>query len=224
MKPSLFKRGLTALSCAALLAIASLPAGCQLQGGGTDVGNPEMRITGSIRNLDGTPAADIPLHLRPQTHLGTVDTSRTPAPAAGIMQDGRTDTQGYFVFDSVPKGEYRIEAMGSNGRGAVIEVANTGNGVDLKPAFLDSTGSLMGKVNYLGPVNGGFPKITIAVYGMDRATFATNSGSFVLSDLPPGKYRLHISVVTDKAYAAEVPLTDLAAGRTTTVGTVDLGP
>lgn len=222
MKPAMMKRALQALSCATLLTLASLPAGC-LQGGGTDVGNPEMRITGSIKHMDGSPAADIPLHLRPQTHLGSPDTAHTPAPAGGILQDGRTDTQGFFVFDSVPKGEYRIEAMDTNGRGAVIEVAANGESprLELKPAFLDSTGTIAGKINYLGEIKGGYPKITIAVYGMDRATFATNTGAFFLSDLPPGIYKLHISYAD---YHANAPATTLAAGQKVTVGTVDLGP
>lgn len=222
MKPSMLERALQALSCATLLALASLPAGC-LQGGGTDVGNPEMRITGSIKHLDGSPAADIPLHLRPQTHLSSPDTNQTPSPAGRTMQDGRTDTQGFFVFDSVPKGEYRIEAMDTNGRGAVIEVSVVGESprLELKPAFLDSTGTLAGQINYLGEIKGGYPKITIAVYGMDRATFATYTGAYVLSDLPPGIYKLHISYDT---YHANAPATNLAAGQKVTVGKVDLGP
>ena len=222
MKPSTMKRMLQAFSCATLLALASLPAGC-LQGGGTDVGNPEMRITGSIKRLDGSPAADIPLHLRPQTHLGSPDTTQTPAPSGRTLQDGRTDTQGFFVFDSVPKGEYRIQAMDTNGRGAIIEVSADGLSprLELKPAFLDSTGTIMGQINYLGEIKGGYPKITIAVYGTDRATFATKTGAYVLSDLPPGKYKLHISY---DAYHANVPETGLNAGQKVTVGTVDLGP
>jgi hypothetical protein len=222
MKPSLRKLSFQALACATLLALASLPAGC-LQGGGTDVGNPEMRITGSIKRLDGSPAADIPLHLRPQTHLGSPDTTQAPAPAGGILQDGRTDTQGFFVFDSVPKGEYRIEAMDTNGRGAVIEVSAVGESprLELKPAYLDSTGAIAGQINYLGEIKGGYPKITVAVYGMDRATFATRTGTYVLSDLPPGVYKLHISYAD---YHANAPATTLAAGQKVTVGTVDLGP
>lgn len=216
-------RALLAGLALGVAAFALALSGC-MQGGGTDVGNPEIR--GSIRHLDGTPAADIPLHLRPLTHLGSPDTTAVPSPAGGILQDGRTDTQGFFQFDSVPEGDYRIEAMDTNGRGAVIElrVDGTSPRVDLKPAFLDSTGSLSGQINWLGESAGGYPKITIAVYGMDRTTFATKSGAFVLSDLPPGKHRLHINITAKPEIQTEVAETLLGAGQNVNLGTVDLGP
>jgi hypothetical protein len=115
--------------------------------------------------------------------------------------------------------------MDTNGRGAVIEVTADGKArqVDLKPAFLDSTGTLTGQINYLGPINGGYPKITIAVYGLDRATLATKTGTYVLSDLPPGKYKLRISMTAPAAFQADLPETTLEAGKKSTLATVDLG-
>lgn len=223
MKPDL--RLLKALWAASLLALASLPLGCQITpGGGTDVGNPEMlRVTGSIKHLDGTPAQDIPLHLRPESHLGTPDSAH-PAPASdGALQEGHTDSQGFFSFDSVPKGEYRIEAMDTNGRGAVIALHADGTvpNIVLNPAFLDSTGSLAGRVNYLGTDK--LTKIAVEVYGMDRTTFATIDGNFTLSDLPPGKYRLHLVTASGSA-SVDVPETEVKAGGAAQIGTVDLGP
>jgi hypothetical protein len=220
-----FIRFLAALGAACVLALAALTVGCQLTpGGGTDVGNPEMvRVTGSIRHMDGSPAQDLPLHLRPESHLGAPDSTH-PAPAAnGSLQEGHTDSQGFFTFDSVPKGEYRIEAMDTNGRGAVIPLKADGTvpSIVLNPAFLDSTGSLAGRINYLGTDK--LTKIAVEVYGTDRTTFATIDGNFTLSDLPPGKYRLHIATASGSS-SVDVPETEVKAGGSAQIGTVDLGP
>ncbi len=225
--PSL-RRGASALAaCACLAVLSALPAGCNL-GGGTDVGNPELsiRVTGSIKHMDGSPANGIPLHLRPASHLTTLDTNISPAPPDSFQQDGWTDTQGFFSFDSVPRGEYRIEAMDTNSRGAVIGFSANGSAADvtLNTAFLDSTGSISGHINYLRSIKVGYPKITIAVYGMDRATFATNDGNYTVSNLPPGKYKLHIVVNSDSTLSAVVPEIPLVAGQHGMAGSVDLGP
>ena len=210
---------------AALAFLAAALAGC-LAGGGTDVGNPEFaRVTGSLKNGDGSPAPVIALHLRTRDHLAPPDSLAPPPAESGIAQDRLTDSQGFFTFDSVPRGEYRIEAKDTLGTGALIDISVDGKTarIALDPAFLDRTGSLAGKINYLAPlpVRGQYPKVRIAAYGTDRATFATSDGSFILSDLPPGAYRLHVSSDT---LSAEVPETAVTAGGRTEVGTVDLGP
>ena len=226
---NILRAALAAGSVLMVIALATLPTGCQLTpGGGTDVGNPEMsiRVTGSIRHMDGSPGSGIPLHLRPSSHLGTPDTAEARAPSDSFQQDGRTDTQGFFTFDSVPKGVYRIEAMDTNGRGAVIELDADGKtaNLTLNPAILDSTGSITGHINYLRTITVGYPKITIAVYGMDRATFATKDGNYTLSDLPPGKHKVRITDNSDTTLTIVLPDITLVAGQNVTAGSVDLGP
>jgi hypothetical protein len=211
-----------------LLSIAPLPfvTGCEMvQGGGTDIGNPDLRVSGSLKNLDGTPAALKPIHLRPKAHLGNPDAYIA---ADSSIQDGFSDTQGFFSFDSVPnKGEYRIEAMDSASRGAVFEFAADGKSATLSVGnlVLDVTGSISGQINYVRPIKVGYPKIVVAVYSMDRWTAATEDGRFTLSDLPPGRYRLHVSTNTDSdtTFTAEFPETELHAGENASVGSVDLG-
>lgn len=225
--PRAWRAWLAAL--AVLSALCALLAGCELSsGGGTDVGNPEFaRVTGSLRHGDGSPAADILLHLRARDHWASPDSgTQVPlAAAAETSADKRTDSQGFFAFDSVPKGTYRIEGTDGGGLGILIEVDVDGKAarIALAPAFLGATGSIAGKINYLGVIPRVYPKITVAAYGTDRATFTTNDGSYILSDLPEGSYKLHISMAGD-SLSAEVPEVHVTAGQTAQAGTVDLGP
>jgi hypothetical protein len=219
----LIASGALSLATAALLSVS----GCEMvQGGGTDVGNPDlsMRVSGSLRNVDGTPAALKPIHLRPKSHLGNPD---APAAPDASIQDRISDTQGFFTFDSVPKGEYRIEAMDSQSHGALFEFVADGKNAALSIGnlVLDSTGTITGQINYVRPIKVGYPKIIIAVYGTDRWTAATLDGKFTLSDLPPGRYKLHASTNTDSdtTFTAEFPETELHAGENASVGSVDLG-
>jgi hypothetical protein len=213
-------------AAAVLAAWAGLLAGCEIAGGGTDVGNPEfVRVTGSLRSQDPahSPVADFPLRLRPRNHWETPD---SPAAApGGPSQDRRTDSQGFFAFDSVPRGQYRIEGTDSSGQGALIEVEVDGKSsrIALEPVLLARSGSIAGTINYLGPSTRLYPKIAIAARGTDHATYATSDGSFVLSDLPPGTYSLHISTASD-SMATDVQSIQVLAGMRSQAGTVVLGP
>ncbi|MDB5103856.1 MAG: hypothetical protein JWP91_1545 [Fibrobacteres bacterium] len=226
MRSSRLTLGLSAVILASMAAIAAL-SGCNLSpGGGTDVGNPEVtaRVSGSLVRLDGSPAPLIPVKLRPKAFLTNPDSAS--APSGRSVQDGVTDTQGFFTFDSVPQGDYRIEAMDTGSHGAMAEFSADGRAsrINLAPERMDTTGSMTGKVNYLGPIKSVFPKVIIAVYGTDRWTAANNAGEFTLSDLPPGKYTLRISTTAGTGFTAMVPETGLTAGGRASVGTVDLGP
>jgi hypothetical protein len=212
------------LTCLAFLAPLS---GCNLApGGGTDVGNPEVtsRVSGSLIRPDGTPAPWIPIQIRPKAFVSDPDSLQNPS--AGVVPDQITDTQGFFTFDSVPKGDYRIQAMDTSSHGATMEFTVDGHTprINLAAAHLDTTGSISGKINYRGPPKPIFPKIIIAVYGTDRWTIANDAGDFTLSEMPPGTYKLSISMPGNSALKTIVPETGLAAGGKASVGTVDLGP
>lgn len=217
---------LAGLCLAALLCVSAfLPTACNL-GGGTDVGNPDFsaRISGSIKHRDGSPAALVPIHLRPKAFLSNPDSA--PGQAGKAVQDGFSDTQGFFTLDSVPRGDYRIEAIDTSGRGAIMEVSQDGRSdlLTLAPVFIDTTGWISGKVIYRGPAQSPPPKIIIAVYGMDRWTAATIGGDFTLSGLPPGKYSLHISTMANTGLTTLISDVALDAGGRVSLETVDLGP
>lgn len=211
----------------ALLTLTLFLLAACLSGGGTDVGNPEVaaRVTGSLQHQDGSPAALISIHLRPEAFLTNPDS--LPLPDGKSVQDGFSDTQGFFTFDSVPKGEYRLEAVESEDRGAVLEISADGkqDHLALGPMILDATGSITGHINYLRPIKVGPPKIIIAVYGSNRWTASTINGQFTFSNLPPGSYTLHVSTNTDSdtTFTAEFPPLVLHAGESVSVGSVDLG-
>lgn len=212
--------------------MAGLSACNLTPGGGTDVGNPDLnaRVSGSLKHLDGSPAAFVPLHLRPKAFLSNPDSVPVPptVPLNGgkTIQDGVSDTQGFFSFDSVPKGEYRIEAIDTLSRGAVMDVSPDGHSerLTLAPAFMAATGWISGTVVYRGPPQSRAPKIIIAIYGTDRWTASTTSGDFTLSGLPPGKYTIRISTLADAALITIPPEIVLGQGEKVSVGSVDLGP
>jgi hypothetical protein len=209
----------------ALLA-ALLFAACTLTGGGTDVGNPDLRVSGSLLRSDGKPAAWVQVRLRPKTFLSTPDSQASLDGSNNAIQDQITDTQGFFTFDSVPKGDYRIQATDAGLHGAMMEFTADGKAVrmTLAPATMDTTGRIDGKVNYRGPARPQYPKVFVSVFGLDRWTATNDAGEFTLSDLPAGKYSLRITTDVGVTLTAMVPETPLAAGGQTSVGTVDLGP
>jgi hypothetical protein len=194
-------------------------------GGGTDVGNPET-VSGSLRRAGGGPAPWIQVQLRPRAFLSNPESLAAAVPSEHAIQDRFTDTQGFFRFDSVPKGDYCIQAYDTSSHGATMlfSVDGTSDRMILAPATMDTTGSITGTINYRGPPRIGFPKVIIAVYGMDRWTAANDSGEFTLSDLPPGKYSLRISTPSNASLLTAVAETNLAAGGKASVGMVDLGP
>lgn len=209
-----------------ILSTAAILIGCNAPpGGGTDVGNPET-VSGSLRRVNGDPAPWIQVQLRPRAFLSNPESLIASPPSGHAIQDRRTDTQGFFQFDSVPMGDYCIRALDSTSHGATLLFSVDGNSdrMILAPAIMDTTGSLSGKINYRGPPRIGFPTVIIAVFGMDRWTAANDAGEFTLSDLPPGRYTLRISMPSNASLIATVPETNLVAGGKTSVGTVDLGP
>jgi hypothetical protein len=215
-----------AVAAFVLLSAASILIGCNAPpGGGTDVGNPET-VSGSLRRVNGEPAQRIQVQLRPKVFLSNPESLTAALPSEHTIQDQLTDTQGFFKFDSVPEGEYCIQAFDTASHGAKVlfSVDGKSDRMVLAPATLDTTGSISGKVNYTGPAKPIFPKVIITVYGMDRWTAANDAGEFTLSDLPPGKYVLRISMPSYPSYITTVPEAELAAGGKTSVGTVDLGP
>lgn len=227
MKRNSAPRIASILAAMAMLAIAAALSACNL-GGGTDVGNPDLasaRVNGSLLRTDGTPASWVQIRLRPKTFLSNPDS--LPAPDHKAIQDRITDTQGFFTFDSVPKGDYRVQAFDTAFHGVIMEFTADGRTarITLAAATLDTTGAITGKVAYNLPPRTLFPKIYIAVFGMDRWTIANDAGDYVLSDLPPGKYSLSITT-TVNATVLSTTVSDIAlpAGGKASAGTADLGP
>jgi hypothetical protein len=224
--------GLLVPAAIAMLSLTALFSGCNL-GGGTDVGNPDLaasRVSGSLLRADGSPASWVQIQLRPKTFLPNPDS----LPAAGgkstqdqkSIQDRITDTQGFFTFDSVPKGDYRIQAFDSTFHGVTLEfTADGAPRMTLAAATMDTTGAITGKVAYQGPPRALFPKIYVAIFGMDRWTITNDAGDYTLSDLPPGKYSLSI-VTTVNATVLSTTVSDitLTAGGKASAGTAELGP
>ena len=118
------------------------------QGGG---GSEAVALTAGFTNADGTPAAGIRVRLRPKQFLA--DTLGVPPPGggaeaglAGTVRDAFTDAKGRVHLDSVPRGEYLLEANDSAGHALLIPAMVTGDSdaFFLPEAELKSTGSVTG--------------------------------------------------------------------------------
>lgn len=195
------------------LLLALLLGGC-LGGGGTDVGNPDIlsaRVSGALRQSDGTPAAWVDLRLRPSDYVPGPG-GLPPATVGDSLQDGRTDSQGFFTFEKVPRGEYVLEAHDGRRKGTLITFTVTGADprIDLPPAGLDTTGTLHGTVALAGGPDS--TVLRVEVLGLERYTLANDVGEFVLEDLPAGTYALRFSAATGPARPVLVPGIRLPSG------------
>ncbi len=174
----------------ALLAIPgalSLLAGClgPLAGGGSEATNGNI-VAGRLEYADGSPARQARVWLRPAEYLK--DTSETgvpePAPDAITGQDGR------FTLDSLPAGDFLLEARDGDGKGVIryVSVGEAGKtAAQLPPDTLRPLGTLEGRLQRLGNV----PQRAYArLYGLDRVATADSTGAFAFGDLPAGQYRI----------------------------------
>lgn len=175
-------------------AIALLLAGClgnHLAGGGSEATNGNI-VAGRLEYADGMAAPYARIWVRPTDYL--MDTAKTVAPQQA--PDAIADEEGYFVLDSLPTGNYLLEArdardsedghMGQE-KGVIRYVTVGDASIQLPPDTLRHMGILEGHLERLGKV----PQISYArIYGLDRVVAADSSGYFVFRDLPAGQYRI----------------------------------
>lgn len=180
-----------------LIAAAALAfLGCNREpdpvaGGWTDT-ETGTKISGVIRE-EGAAAAGARVSLRPADYLAKDPTQPdSSGPRRGAILDVVSDDEGRFTFDSVPQGEYLIEAV-KGGRGALIPfgVEDNADDVNLVAAHLSPLGRIQGRVMFSDGAPGA---ALVRVYGLERAVLADPAtGAFTVPDLPAGTLDLHVS-------------------------------
>jgi hypothetical protein len=162
------------------------------QGGG---GSEAVALTAGFANPDGTPAAGIRVRLRPARFLAdTLAASQGGGSEviglAGTIRDAFTDANGMVHLDSVPRGEYLLEANDSAGHALLLPAMVTGDrdSFFLPAAKLQPTGAVTG--SFVSPE--GFTGSTwVQIYGLDRVAKADSAtGKFRMDGLPGGTYTL----------------------------------
>lgn len=180
---------LTVLAAAMLALGPGLFYGCQNTDGGTEIPN---ELTGRERIAGGGIAADAEVRLIPVGHIPG-DGQDT----LGLILTTRTDAEGRFAFDEVPRGRYNILAEGGALRSFRDSVLVTGKGQSLPDDTLRAPGSLAGTVR-LQPQHD--PRTaTVQILGTQVYMNVAADGSFRLADLGSGQYRLRV-VTTEPGY------------------------
>jgi hypothetical protein len=209
------------LACGAAALVFS---GCLFGGGGSETtaeidhgsGSETVALAGRIVNADGTPAAGAKLRLRPQRFLADTSVNAVHQGSPDAV-DTTVDSQGYFKLDSVPRGEYYLEAGDGADKGVLIPCVLKGDTdtVRLAPAQLRPTGAVTGTVVVPNEFAG---RTYVLVYGVDRVVRADSLGGFTLSGLPEGTYTLRAQYS-----APAVDPKDVEAVKTTPQGLTDIG-
>lgn len=197
-RPAFAGSALSALSAlsagsAALLGLA-LITGCadRTAGGWTDT-ETGTKLSGVILEEGGGPAAGARVSLRPSDYLAKDPTQPdSSGPRRAGVLDGFCDSAGRFSFDSVPEGEYLVEAR-TDDRGALIPAAvdEESDEISLPAAALQPFGRIQGRVVFSDSVPGA---ALVRVYGMERARLTDPAtGAFTLENMPAGSISLHAS-------------------------------
>ena len=173
--------------------------------------------------LGSAPGPRIELVLTPESVLeGRVVEAGTAIPVAGVFVSvghdpattpGKafTDAEGHFRIRALPPGSYEVVAVSPNRWGRALASVRLGLGETVNDVVIEARGSLSvsGRIRLTLPESGtiagrvvderGAPAggVTVSAYpdrgnGTGR-TVARDDGSFVLSGLSPGAYRVNAS-------------------------------
>jgi hypothetical protein len=180
-------------------------------GGGTGVGNGV--VSGMVSYRDGSPAAGIPVHVRPAFYVQ--DTTGAPAsPREGLIVDCTTDSSGVFQVDSLTSGSYSIEISALDSNTGTLYRCNIQDTetVALENRILEPLTTLSGAIKLSGLPEYGW----VQIYGIEALGKIDGNGDFTIDHLPIGdcshhecEYKLRIlidssGVVVAKDYELEL--------------------
>jgi hypothetical protein len=175
-------------------------------------------VAGRVVLPGGSPAVGAKVRLRPAEYLSPAESS-LPKPCAPTVNTV-TDSEGWFQFDSVAPGAYRIEVRGPDSLAGLYDVTVDSSGSDeiLPEKILEKLVIVSGRVALSPGVSGAH----VRVRGMDRLAQADSAtGRFAL-DLPSGDFIMFFSLSGDSTVTAEVPVTALLPGETRDLGNIIL--
>jgi hypothetical protein len=162
----------------------------QIAGGTTDTGNPS--VIARVRYPDGSPAAGAKVVARPADYRAPV------RPGGGSMTDrfqAVTDRNGHFRIDSLAGGLYRIEVNDEKGAATLFEVrvdtSDASSSIDAGEGTLRPYATVTGTIDTSG-MDAGDARLSVQVYGLERLVPVGADGSYRITDLPEGRFRLQV--------------------------------
>ena len=154
---------------------------------------------------------------------GEFDAGDRAIPDVKVWRDGEvmtlTDARGYYRFDNVDSGAHTIRAELAGVPAGFVFAGSSEHTLAVMPNHENrrdfrviKTGQIEGKVTYMDyssdsehPIESGFPDAHLLATG-DRDTYSEGNGSFLLGDLPPGQYEIHLDPATvPKGYVSQPP-------------------
>lgn len=153
------------------------------------------RVSGKVILPGGSPAIGAHAEIRSTDYAAAVP--KALAKTWEQADDGLTDSNGCFTFDSLDTGSYSVEI---NDRSALAVLKQCSISPDRHPVNVGTItmqcyAAVTGEVNIDAAPGAVW---YVQVYGLERLAPVDGSGTFTISDLPAGTFRLRI-VCSDSA-------------------------
>lgn len=208
-------------------ALAIFLVACMQDGPSTETGNPNL--SGTLMDEQGRPVpGTAKLFLLPSAAAsGGLDTAFPAAPR--LIDSFPVGSNGRYAFDSLAPGLYAVE--GRAGMGGAIGLAR-GLRIDapsnalVRNVALGAPGRIRGRVTRgANPRPAGIvadEKILVRLDGADRSAITDTSGTFALSEVPAGIYRLAFSATDGHYLTRHVDGVAVAKGADTALPLIEL--
>lgn len=174
----------------------------------------ENEVAGLIRYADGSPAPGAEVKVYAVGYVPGPDAAPKRSAAQGPIFVTRTDAQGRYALESLPKGEYNILGKKDALFSYRDSVFLSGKPAALVPDTLDAPGSMTGWVA-LQP-NHDRQSVTVQALGTETYANADADGRFTLGSLAAGRYTVRV-VTTEEKYTPLYVSISIGAGRSDTL-------
>ena len=185
-----------------------------LAGGGSGTNTGNAKVVGKIVDRAGEAVAEVAITLRPDGYL-QAPPWEIVLTADPKIRETVTGSDGSFTIDSVPSGEYSIEANDSGGFAVLLQctVFEDEQVAALGAAALDPYAAVAG----IAAVTTPGVRQYVQVYGLERCVPVDSTGSYSIGNLPAGEYALRIVCEDTTIAPVTLPEQQFFAGETTRV-------
>jgi Concanavalin A-like lectin/glucanases superfamily/Domain of unknown function (DUF2341) len=181
-------------------------------GGSSQQGNGV--IVGTAFAVNGVPAAEATVHVRPHNYVETLIPENIP----GKIFDTQTDKNGKFTIKGVEPDSYTVEINDQEFSAVAVNatVGPPGTPLDLGSLALKPYAEIAGTVDTTGQRGRRF---FVQVFGLERLIPVSADGRFSSADLPEGTYNLQLQPF-DSTVPPQVIGIHALSGATTPVAIV----